>query len=94
MSLDRRSLLARGNGRLSDTGRAPARGSAAVLAVDFVADRQGMATPASATRENVSPGLGLHTRAEPVVLHALSSAGISICRLHVVSVSVRAVVQK
>jgi len=92
--MDRRSLLARGNGRPSDTGRAPARGSAAVLAVDFVADRQGMAPPASATRENVPSALGLHPRAEPVVLHALLPAGISICRLHVVGVSIRAVVQK
>jgi hypothetical protein len=72
----------------------PVRGSAAVLAVDFVADRQGVATPASATRENISPGLRLHARAETVILDALSPAGISICWLHVLSISIRAVVQK
>jgi hypothetical protein len=65
-----------------------------VLAVDFVADRQGMATPASATRENVPSGLGLHARPEAMVLHALLPAGVSICRLHVVGFSIRTVVQK
>jgi len=65
-----------------------------VLAVDFVADRQGMAAPASATRENVPSGLRLHARAEPVILYALLPARISICRLHVVGFSIRAVVQK
>jgi hypothetical protein len=65
-----------------------------VLAVDFVAHRQGMATPASATCENVPPGLALHARAEPVVLQALLPAGISIRRLHIVGVSVRAVIKK
>jgi len=72
----------------------PARNSAAVLAVDFVADRQGMSTPAPATRENVSSGLCLHARSETVVLHALLPARISICRLHVVGVSIHAVVEK
>jgi len=65
-----------------------------VLAVDFVADRKGMATPASATRENVPSGLGLHARAEPMVLYALPPARISIRRLHFVIVSIRPVVQK
>lgn len=94
MSLDRRSRLVRENRRRSHTGMEPARNSAAVLAVDFVADRQGMATPAPATREYVPSGLGLHARTETVVLHALLSARISICRLHVIGVSILAVVQK
>ena len=74
--------------------RAPARASAAMFAVYFVADRQGMTTPLAAARQYLPARLRLHARAEPVILDPLLPARISIRRLHLVVVSVRDVVRK
>ena len=81
--LRRRADLGYRRRRPSPKARAIACGGlAAVLRAQLVAHRQGVASPAATTGEDLASGLRLHSGPEAVILQPLASTWIPERRLH------------